>query len=131
MGFSSWQREGSAVAVDGLWSTGSVAGVQGLSCSATGGVFLNQDLTLCRPALAGGFFTTEPLGKSWRCEVLATGTPGSSSQRDFRVNVLFVDSGILLCFINLLSFLVSMTTLCQMNFASSFKDLSTHYLQLC
>ena len=34
-----------------------------LSCSAARGIFLDQGSNLCLPALAGGFFPTEPTGK--------------------------------------------------------------------
>ena len=52
----------SAVAAPGLWSTGSIVAVHGLSHSVACGIFLGQGSTVS-PALAGGFFTTEPLGK--------------------------------------------------------------------
>ena len=57
----------SAVAAPGLESTGSIVVGQGLSCSAACGIFLDQGTNLSLlhlPALAGGFFTTEPPGKS-------------------------------------------------------------------
>ena len=34
-----------------------------LSCSTARGIFLDQGSNLCLPALAGGFFPTEPPGK--------------------------------------------------------------------
>ena len=52
---------GSAVLVPGLQSTDSIITVHGLSCSATCGIFPDQGSS---PALAGGFFTTEPPGRS-------------------------------------------------------------------
>ena len=36
-----------------------------LSCSETHGIFLDQGLNPCPPALAGRFLTTGPPGKSW------------------------------------------------------------------
>ena len=62
----------SLVVEHGLWSMwpqklrlpGSVDVAHGLSCSTSGGVFLDQGLNLS-PAFTGGFFTTEPPGTSW------------------------------------------------------------------
>ena len=42
---------------------GSVVVVYRLSCSAARGIFLDQGLNPMSPALAGRFFTTEPLAK--------------------------------------------------------------------
>ena len=56
--------EASVVAAPGLWSTGSVAAVHGLSCSMVYKMFPDQGLNLGLNqgsfALASGFFTTEP-----------------------------------------------------------------------
>ena len=46
-----------------LWHAGSVVVAHGLSCSAACGIFPDQGLNPC-PALAGGFLTTAPPGKS-------------------------------------------------------------------
>ena len=46
----------------GLWSTGSVVVVHGLSCSEAHEIFLGWGEPMS-PALASGFFTTEPPGK--------------------------------------------------------------------
>ena len=56
----------SLVAKHGLWSTGSIVVACGLSCSVACGIFPNQgsgDTMHVSPALAGGFFATEPPGK--------------------------------------------------------------------
>ena len=50
-----------------LWSTGSIVVVHRLSCSAVCGIFLDQGVEPVSPALASGFFTTEPPGKSPYC----------------------------------------------------------------
>ena len=42
----------------------SVVVVHGFSCSAACGIFLDQGLNPCPPALAGGFLTAAPPGKS-------------------------------------------------------------------
>ena len=47
----------------GLESTGSTGVACRLSCSTARGTFLDQGSNLCLPALAGGFFPTEPPGK--------------------------------------------------------------------
>ena len=51
-----------ASAAPRLWSTSSGVVVHGLHCSMARGIFLDQGWYLCLPALAGRFFTTEPLG---------------------------------------------------------------------
>ena len=53
----------SVVAAPELQSTGSVAVVHRLSCSAACGILLGQGLNSCLHRLAGRFFTTEPPGK--------------------------------------------------------------------
>ena len=56
--------QASAVSAPGLQSTGSTVTVHGLSCSSTCGIHLpGSRIEPVSPALAGGFFTTEPLGK--------------------------------------------------------------------
>ena len=57
------QHMGSVVVAPRFQSTGSLAVGQGLSCSATFGVFLDQGANPMSPALAGRLFTTEPPGK--------------------------------------------------------------------
>ena len=61
-----WARgmRASVVVAPGLWSTGSVAVTQGLSCPGACGIFPDQGSM--SPALAGGFFTTKPPGKPYR-----------------------------------------------------------------
>lgn len=51
---------GAVVEVHTLWSTSSVAG-QGLSCSVTCGIYLDQGSNLS-PAIAAGFLTPGPHG---------------------------------------------------------------------
>ena len=53
----------SPVAEHGLQSSGSAVVVYGLSCSVAYGIFQDPGIKLVFPALAGGFFTTEPPGK--------------------------------------------------------------------
>ena len=54
----------SLVSEHGLSSTGSGVVAHGLSCSAACGILLDQGSNLpVSPALAGRFFTPEPLGK--------------------------------------------------------------------
>ena len=53
---------GSVVVVPGLKSISSLVVAHRLICSAACGIFPDQGSNLC-PALAGGFFTTEPPGK--------------------------------------------------------------------
>ena len=57
---------GLIVVIPRLYRTGSVVVVRGLSCSVACGIFLDQGLNLCCLALAGGFLTTRPPGKSQR-----------------------------------------------------------------
>ena len=54
---------GSVLVAPGLQSAGSVVVAQGPSCSGARGIYLDQ-WSNPSPALAGGFFTTEPSGKS-------------------------------------------------------------------
>ena len=56
----------SRVVKDGCQGMGSAAGVLGLCCSAVCEMCLDQRSNLS-PALAGGFFTTEPPGKPGLC----------------------------------------------------------------
>ena len=58
------QSMGSEVAVRGLYSTGLVVLVHGLSCSAACGVFPDQGLNRCPPAFQGRFISAGPPGKS-------------------------------------------------------------------
>ena len=53
---------GSVVEAPGHQGTGSVVAAHGLCCLVTHGVFPDQKLELVSPALADGFFTTEPPG---------------------------------------------------------------------
>ena len=55
----------SLVTQHGLWGSGSAVGVCGLSCSATCGIFPDQESNPRPPALTGGFLTTGPPGKSY------------------------------------------------------------------
>ena len=54
--------QASEVAVPRLWSPGSIAVTQGLSCSVACGVLPDQGLSPCS-LLAGRFFATEPSEK--------------------------------------------------------------------
>ena len=53
----------SGVAAPGTHNTGAIVVVHGLSCSAAYGTFRDQGSNPVSPALAGGFFTTQPPGK--------------------------------------------------------------------
>ena len=53
----------SPVAEHRLQSSGSAVVAYGLSCSVAYGIFQEPGIKLVFPALAGGFFTTEPPGK--------------------------------------------------------------------
>ena len=55
------------VAQHGLQNTGSMAVVHRLSYSMACVIFLGKGANPC-PGLVGGFFTTEPLGKSQPCD---------------------------------------------------------------
>ena len=58
-----WLRHvGSVFAVPGLQSVDSLV-AHGLCCSTACGIFLDQGMEPLSPALAGGFFTTEPPGQ--------------------------------------------------------------------
>ena len=58
----------SPIVEHGLWSPGQIAVVHGLSCSAGCEIFPDKGLIgSMSPALAGGFFTTEPPGKPLSC----------------------------------------------------------------
>ena len=59
-----------------LQNVSSVVGVHGLSCFVACGIFLNQGLNPCSPALAGRF--------------LSTGPPEKSQDDAFPVNVVLV-----------------------------------------
>ena len=59
------QHMDSVVLAPELWSTGFTAVVHRLSCSETCGTFLDQGSnSFVSLALAGGYFTSEPLGRS-------------------------------------------------------------------
>ena len=53
----------SGVAAPGTHNTGAIVVAHGLSCSAAYGIFPDQGSNPVSPALAGGFFTTQPPGK--------------------------------------------------------------------
>ena len=55
--------QASVVVAPGLWSTGSLVVVHGLSGSVVCGIFLDPRIEPTSPALSGGVFTTEPPGK--------------------------------------------------------------------
>ena len=57
---------GSGVAAPRLWSTGLVIVASGLRRSVACGIFQDQGSNPLSPALAGGFFTTEPPGALWQ-----------------------------------------------------------------
>ena len=59
-----WGSQSSAVAAPGLQSTVSVDVVHGFSCSEACGILLEPGIEPLSLALAGGFFTPEPPGKS-------------------------------------------------------------------
>ena len=61
------QHMDSVGAAPGLWSTGSVLVVLGLSCSTACRIFLNPRIKPVSPALAGGFFTTGHQGSPIVC----------------------------------------------------------------
>ena len=61
-GLQQLQLMGSVVTAHRLQSTGSVVVGPGLSCSKACGIF-RSEIEPVSPALAGGFFTTEPPGK--------------------------------------------------------------------
>ena len=64
-GYSSWRSLGFSLQwLLLLQNMSSVVGMHGLSCFAACGIFLNQGLNPCSPALAGRFLSTGPLGKS-------------------------------------------------------------------
>ena len=56
-------EQASGVVARGLWSAGSVVMAHRLSCSTACGIFPDQGSSVS-PALAGGFLTTAPPGKS-------------------------------------------------------------------
>ena len=57
-----WGVQASGVVALGLWSAGSIVVVHGLSCSGVWDLPRSR-IKAMSPALAGGFFTTEPPGK--------------------------------------------------------------------
>ena len=59
-----WGASASVVPTPEQYSTGSVAVGHGISCSTACGIFPDQGSNPMSPALAGGFFATEPPGKS-------------------------------------------------------------------
>ena len=61
---SSGGVKASLVAEPGLWETDSIVVVHGLTCALARGIFPNQEAN-SSPALAGGFFTTEPSAKPY------------------------------------------------------------------